>query len=226
MQIRPVNYIRNSTFQHIFYILSCKIPFTMSSGEVLFEVLRKSVHLVSVLIVLIYEFFGKEIVLWVLMLFLVSVLVLEYFRLEHGMKIPFFHTMYREKEGCRLGGHIYFALGAVAVICLFSREIAYAAILMTTFGDLAAAIIGKFYGKRRIFYEIFNNDKSLEGSGSEFAVDFLIGFLILREPVVSFVMAFFATLSETAVSRIDDNLVVPIFSGFFGQLTFLTLACF
>lgn len=196
----------------------------MSSGEFIFEVLRKSVHLVSALIVLIYEYFGKEVVLWVLMLFLVVVLVLDYFRLEHDVKIPFFHTMYREKEGCRLGGHIYFSLGAVAVICLFSREIAYAAILMTTFGDLAAALIGKFYGKRRIFHTTFKNDKSLEGSGAEFLVDFIVGLLILGNPIVSLVMAFFATLAETAVNKIDDNLVIPIFSGFFGQVTMLVLA--
>ena len=209
----------------IIYFISYlrKSSYKMSSGELIFEILRKSVHLVSILIVLIYEYLGKEVVLWVLMLFLIVVLVLDYFRLEHDMKIPLFHTMYREKEGCRLGGHIYFALGAVAVICLFSREIAYAAILMTTFGDLAAALIGKFYGKRRVFQTTFKNDKSLEGSGAELLIDFIVGILIIGNPIVSLVMAFFATLSETAVNKIDDNLVVPLFSGFFGQVTMLVL---
>ena len=195
----------------------------MSSREFIFEVLRKSVHLVSILIVLIYEFFGKEVILWVLMVFLVTVLILDYFRLEHGMRIPFFYIMYREHEADRLGGHIYFALGAISAIALFSKEIAYAAILMTTFGDLAAALIGKFYGKRRVFKKIFKNDKSIEGSVSEFTIDFLIGLLILGNPVVSLIMAFFATLTETAVNKIDDNLVVPIFSGFFGQITLILL---
>jgi len=195
----------------------------MSSGELIFEILRKSVHLVSILIVLIYEYLGKEVVLWVLMLFLIVVLVLDYFRLEHEIKIPLFHTMYREKEECRLGGHIYFALGAVAVICLFSREIAYAAILMTTLGDLVAALIGKFYGKRRVFHTTFKNDKSLEGSGAELLTDFIVGLLILGNPIVALVMAFFATLAETAVNKIDDNLVIPLFSGFFGQVTMLVL---
>ena len=37
-------------------------------------------------------------------------------------------------------------------------------------------------------------------------------------------MSFFATLAETAVNKIDDNLVVPIFSGFFGQITLILLA--
>lgn len=190
----------------------------MPPREVVFEVLRKSVHLVSILIVLIYEFFGKEAILWVLMLFLVTVLFLEYFRLEQGMRIPFFYMMYREHEADSLGGHIYFALGAIAAISLFNREIAYAAVLMTTFGDLAAALIGKFYGKKRIFRQVFKNDKSLEGSTSEFIVNLLIGLVIVGNPFVAFVMAFFATLTETAVNQIDDNLVIPIFSGFFGQM--------
>ncbi len=193
------------------------------SSEFVFEIMRKSVHLISIFIVLIYEFFGKEAVLWVLMLFLVTVLFLDYLRLEKSMKIPFFYTMYRDQEANRLGGHIYFALGAISAIALFSREIAYAAILMTTFGDMAAALIGKFYGKKRVFKGIFNNNKSIEGSVSEFIVDFLIGFLITGNPAVSLVMSFFATLTETAVNKIDDNLVIPIFSGFFGQITLILL---
>lgn len=191
----------------------------MPSREFILEILRKSVHLVSILIVLIYKFYGKEAILWALMLFLVTVLFLDYFRVEHGIRIPLFYIMYRKSEADRFGGHIFFALGAISVISLFSREIAYAAVLMTTFGDLAAALIGKFYGKRRVFQKIFKNDKSIEGSASEFLVDFLIGLLILGNPIVSLVMAFLATLAETAVNKIDDNLIVPVFAGFFGQIT-------
>ena len=151
--------------------------------EVVFEFLRKAVHLVSILIVLIYEYFGKETVLWVLVSFLVTMLFLDYFRLEHNMKIPFFYTMYRENEANRFGGHIFFSLGAITAIALCSKEIAYAAVLMTTFGDMVATLIGKFYGKRRVFYRIFKNDKSIEGSASEFLIDFLIGMLILGNPL-------------------------------------------
>lgn len=198
----------------------------MPSGEFVLEILRKSVHLVSILIVLIYEFYGKESILWVLMLFLVTVLVLDYFRIEHGIRIPFFHIMYRKSESDRFGGHIFFALGAISVISLCSREIAYSAILMATFGDLTAALVGKFYGKRRVFQKIFKNDKSIEGSASEFLIDFFIGLLILGNPIVSLVMVFLATLTETAVNKIDDNLIVPVFAGFFGQITLNLLSYF
>ncbi|MGD9777434.1 MAG: diacylglycerol/polyprenol kinase family protein [Methanosarcina sp.] len=95
---------------------------------------------------------------------------------------------------------------------------------MTTFGDLVAALIGKSYGKRRIFRETFKNDKSLEGSVSEFITDLLVGLVITGNPIVSLVMAFIATLTETAVNRIDDNLVIPVFSGFSGQMTLFLLA--
>ncbi|MDD4496718.1 MAG: SEC59/DGK1/VTE5 family protein [Methanosarcinaceae archaeon] len=180
-------------------------------------------HLVSVLIVLIYEFFGKETILWVLMTFLIAVLFLDYLRLEQGLKIPLFHTMYREKEACRMGGHIYFSLGSIASIALFSREIAYAAVLMATFGDFSAAFVGKFCGKHKVFRKAFKNNKTLEGSTAEFFVDFVIGFYFLGNPVIAFLMAFFATLAETAVNKIDDNLAVPVISGFFGQLAFFLL---
>ena len=152
------------------------------------------------------------------MLFLVATLVLDYFRIEHGMRMPFFYITYRKDEAGSFGGHIFFALGAISVISLFSQEIAYASILMATFGDLAAALTGKFYGKRRVFQKLFKNDKSIEGSASEFIVDFLIGLIILGNPIVSLVMAFLATLTETAVNKIDDNLIVPVFAGFFGQI--------
>lgn len=195
----------------------------MSSRDFVFELLRKSVHLISVLIVLIYEFFGKEAILWVLMGFLITVLFLDYLRLEQGLKIPIFHTMYREKEAGRMGGHIYFSLGAIAAITLFSKEITYAAILMTTFGDMSAALVGKSYGKHKAFRKIFRNEKTLEGSYAEFCVNLFIGAIFIGNPIVAFVMAFLATLTETAVNKIDDNLVVPIFSGFFGQLTLFLL---
>jgi phytol kinase len=198
----------------------------MPSKEIVLEFFRKALHLVSILIVLIYEFFGKEAVLWIITTFLITVLFLDYLRLEHNIKVPLFYTMYRDKEANRLGGHIFFALGAITAIALYSKEIAYVAVLMTTFGDMAATIVGKFHGKRRIFYEIFKNDKSIEGSASEFIIDFLIGMLILGNPFVSLVMAFFATLTETAVSKIDDNLVVPILSGFFGQIALILLLHF
>ena len=138
---------------YIFISYPYKFLLLCPSTEVVFEFLRKAVHLVSILIVLIYEFFGKEAVLWVLVSFLVIMLFLDYFRLEHNLKIPFFYTMYRENEANRFGGHIFFSLGAITAIALCSKEIAYAAVLMTTFGDMAGNISRKVLREKESFLQ-------------------------------------------------------------------------
>ena len=37
------------------------------------------------------------------------------------------------------------------------------------------------------------------------------------------IMAFAATITETMVDELDDNLIVPIVSGFIGQIFFLAI---
>lgn len=176
------------------------------------ELLRKSIHLTSVLIILIYFYAGKQAVLTFLITYLVVILVIEHFRLEHGIRIPLFHFLFREKEESQLAGHVFFTIGAIISISVFSETIAYAAILMTTFGDMAAALIGKAFGKMRIY-----NGKSLEGCAAEFVVDLFIGYAFLGNWLVAIIMALAATVVETMVGEIDDNLAIPVFSGFVGQ---------
>ncbi|MGP8336936.1 MAG: diacylglycerol/polyprenol kinase family protein [Methanosarcinaceae archaeon] len=150
--------------------------------------------------------------------YLIVILVIEHLRLEHGMKIPLFHFLFREKEESNLAGHVFFTIGAIISISVFSEMIAYAAILMTTFGDMSAALIGKAFGKTRIY-----NGKSLEGCTTEFVVDFIIGYVFLGNWLIALIMALTATVVETVAGKIDDNLVIPVFSGFFGQCALILL---
>ncbi|MDO9518336.1 MAG: SEC59/DGK1/VTE5 family protein [Methanosarcinaceae archaeon] len=184
----------------------------MASKGLVDELLRKSIHLTSVLIILIYAYAGKQAVLAFLITYLIIILVIEHFRLEHGMKIPLFHFLFREKEKSQLAGYVFFTMGAIISISVFSETIAYAAILMTTFGDMSAALIGKAFGKMRIY-----NGKSLEGCAAEFVVDFCIGYAFLGNWFVALIMALTATIVETVVGEIDDNLAIPVFAGFVGQ---------
>jgi len=57
--------------------------------------------------------------------------------------LPIVHSLFRTKEADRLGGHVFFTIGSIIAISVFSWEIASAAILMTTFGDASAAIFGE-----------------------------------------------------------------------------------
>ena len=179
------------------------------------ELQRKAVHVTSVLIVIFYYFLPKEAILLPLTLFLILFLEVEFIRLDLRLKLPFFHKLYRENEKDRLSGNVFFLMGAIIAISVFSKEIAIAAILMTTIGDASAAIFGKRFG--RTWIPKLKN-RAVEGCMAEFMVDLLIGFIFLNSWLVILVMAGTATIVETVVNKIDDNLLIPLFSGFNAQI--------
>lgn len=186
----------------------------MAPGTFKDEIFRKAFHLASVAIVLVYYFFGKTTVLYFMVSYLIIVLIIEHLRLDRGYRLPFVHHLLRREEETTLAGHIYFTLGAIVAVSIFSENVAYAALLMATFGDMSAALIGKRFGRRMIF----RNGKSLEGCIAEFIVDLVIGYALLSNPVIAIVMALVATAVETGFEKVDDNLAIPVFSGFAGEL--------
>lgn len=187
------------------------------------EIARKLIHLNGVLIVIMYELLDKQLTLVVLTIGLIIALELEYFRIEWGKKIPMFDFLYRQKEKKTLGGHVFLTIAAIIAISVFSKEVAVLAILMTVVGDAAAAIFGRAYGKH---YIAGLKHKAFEGVLAEFVADILIGviYLILFVGNIStgywiilIVMATVATSVETLTNKLDDNLLVPVFSGIVGQ---------
>ncbi|WP_321431168.1 CTP--2,3-di-O-geranylgeranyl-sn-glycero-1-phosphate cytidyltransferase [uncultured Methanolobus sp.] len=182
------------------------------------ELLRKGVHFTSILIVLVYAFMGKQACQILLMTYLVLVLGIEHLRLDRGFKLPVLHVVLRQKEKAAVGSYVYFTIGALIVVSVFSKNVAFAAILMTTFGDMSAALIGKRFGKIRI-----DNGKSIEGCIAEFLVDIVIAVLLIKNPFISLIMALVATYVETTFVKIDDNLAIPIFSASVAELAFIAL---
>jgi dolichol kinase len=115
---------------------------------------------------------------------------------------------------------------------------------MTVFGDMTAALAGKRFG--RIRPAVFGGKKSREGAGAALIVNLTIWIVLLRAgaaghpwqgivhgtisldssfghtlwPVVV-AMAVVATTVELTISKIKDNLTIPVISGFAGQLTML-----
>ncbi|MFA4960660.1 MAG: CTP--2,3-di-O-geranylgeranyl-sn-glycero-1-phosphate cytidyltransferase [Candidatus Pacearchaeota archaeon] len=137
---------------------------------------------------------------------------------EH-FKIPIFHFLWRKQEKNRLGGEVYFIIGIIITLSIFDFRIALAAVLMTTLGDMAAALFGIAFGK----HYIKKTKKTWEGTSAEFLVDLIIAFFLLDSWVIAVPMALMATIVETFLSHMDDNLTIPIFSGFVGQCLKLIL---
>ncbi|MCK5234975.1 MAG: CTP--2,3-di-O-geranylgeranyl-sn-glycero-1-phosphate cytidyltransferase [Candidatus Aenigmarchaeota archaeon] len=187
------------------------------------EIFRKMVHLTSVLIVASYYYFGKQVTLYLLAVTLILFIESEYVRIEWKRTLPLVHDGIRKKERHTMAGHVFFLIGAIISISIFDMNIAIAAILMTTFGDSAAAIIGRKFGRTWIPRI---RSKSLEGCFAELVVNLIIGYIFLDNLIVLLVMAFTATIVETLIEKLDDNLLIPVFSGFNGQIVVFLLRIF
>ncbi|MBU1704405.1 MAG: CTP--2,3-di-O-geranylgeranyl-sn-glycero-1-phosphate cytidyltransferase, partial [Nanoarchaeota archaeon] len=142
------------------------------------ELGRKAVHLSILLVIfgyyLIEQTFGKQLALLALVGLLILFLIFEFFRLELDMTPPFFEQFIRPKERTRPYGVIYFLSGTIISLAVFDFKIAFAALLMTTFGDMGAALIGKRYGKTIIF-----KNKTVSGGLTELTINLFVGFVIL-----------------------------------------------
>ncbi|MBR9705944.1 CTP--2,3-di-O-geranylgeranyl-sn-glycero-1-phosphate cytidyltransferase [Candidatus Pacearchaeota archaeon] len=206
------------------------------------ELARKFIHFLSVFILFIYflasDIFNKHIALLFLVLILIIAIEFEYFRIEIGSKIPLVSHVWkylrRKKEKATFGGDVFFLIGAILVLAIFDIRVAMAAILMTTFGDLAAALVGTKYGKHQVFGL---KNRSWEGTLTELAVDLLIGIgVFFRGAIYDIsliyswqlwllvgIMAITATFVETIIYKLDDNLMIQIFAGFNGQIALVIL---
>lgn len=194
--------------------------------EFFHEVGRKIIHL-TILIALILFYAiknqaGQQAAIIFLVLLLIIFLVLEYLRLDLKLKLPFFHKLTRPKEEYRVYGAVFFLSSTIIALAAFETPIALAALLMTAFGDTSAAIAGKKYGTTMLF-----RNKTLVGFVTELITTLIVAVLISLffsiNIYVLIVMAFAATITETMIDELDDNLVVPIVSGFIGQILLLAL---
>ena len=161
---------------------------------------------------------ARQIALLFLVGLLIIFLVLEYFRLELGWKMPFFSQFIRSKEQNRIYGVVYFLAATIISLAVFDYKIALAALLMTTFGDMMAALVGKKYGVTLIY-----RNKTWAGFLAELAANLVVGYLILDKIYVMIGMALVATVVETLADELDDNLLIPLFSGFVGQIILFSL---
>lgn len=189
-------------------------------SKLVFELRRKAVHTIGLIYLLGYwivlKLFNSS---RIATLFLFSILVLfitiDFFRVIKRRKIPVFHTLFRAREENSLGGQVYYILGMILALALFDFQIAFAVILMTVLGDMAAALFGIAFGKHWIKGV---EDTAWEGVIAELVFDLIIGFIIIGNWVIVIPMALIATIVETIFPHVDDNLAIPVFSGFVGQM--------
>jgi len=107
-------------------------------------------------------------------------------------------------------GPITFFSGALVVWFIFGGSVALAALIVLTFGDPLANIIGSVVGRCRIPW---NREKTLEGSIAFYVSSGAVLALVLG-PAPGFVLAAIGSLVETGRARrsllLDDNILIPV----------------
>ncbi len=157
---------------------------------------------------------SEQVAMFVLTAMLLIMLEIEYVRLEVRPKIPQIMNLFRRREQNNVTGTVFFVVATIIAFAVFEYGVAMLALLLTVFGDLVSALVGIKWGKHKIF-----RNKTLEGTAAGLAMNLLVGYLVLPAfPIVFIPMAFVASFVEVLTNKLDDNLTVPMFAGFTGQM--------
>ncbi len=195
-----------------------------SSKSLRTEFLRKAIHLSSLWMPLFIYYADRRLNIVCFAVLLLGNLITEYAAFR---KVPFLGSLFRrmfirtlrhrEVSAARFvpSGSLYILTAALICSAFFPKPAAAAAMSIMLISDSCAALCGKLYGRIR-----FKNGKSAEGTlafaVSAFAVVVMLGEILPVSPAAAAVTVIAATAAEFFEQkiRIDDNLTIPLISGF------------
>jgi diacylglycerol kinase (CTP) len=194
LHLKPVNYVRN-----IFHILC------------------------GTTCVLLYQFLlNRETALWLVAGFLLAAIGMEVSRRFSGPINDFlvdklFGAVSRPHERHKANGSTCYVIAIFILALFFVKPVALLSILVLAFADPAASIVGKLWGRRKLFKE-----KSFLGTATFFgtALTVVLIYLTLAVPSFSFgyallvaaVVSLASTTAELFSVSVDDNLSIPLVS--------------
>jgi dolichol kinase len=185
------------------------------------EILRKGIHLTSLLIPIIYYFIPKSTALSILIPLTLLFILSDVARVLHEpsgrLYEKYFGFLLRKHErnssGRRLNGATYVLLSAILCMWIFPKVIFITAFAILIVSDTSAALIGRKFGRHPFL------SKTLEG-----ALAFLVSALLVvafapkieylpLEYVIGAIAALVGAIVESASVGVDDNLSIPISVG-------------
>jgi dolichol kinase len=183
------------------------------------ELLRKSIHLSSLWIPILYWQYNK-----IMMLSILVVLTFIYILLDYNkLKISFiknifakFNMILREKEQKgNLTGASYMLVASCLTILFFDKDSAIISLLILIIADTNAAIFGKMIKSKKIC-----GNKTLVGSIAFFITTIII--ICFYSFSISYISFYYAVITaailtyvelKSIVWKIDDNFSIPIIAG-------------
>ena len=161
---------------------------------------RKAFHMLSLAYLGVFHLLGWPRAGWVMALWLPIVFVIETLRLKvpriGRALVGFFDGLIRETERKHFSGIFHTTTGSLAAMLIARGDsmIVGAAILQLALGDAASALVGKAFGRTKLF----GGAKSLEGSLAGFAVGFASALACGVRPGAALAAALAGALAELA----------------------------
>jgi dolichol kinase len=185
------------------------------------ELVRKSIHLCSLSIPLVYYWITKAQALSILIPLALVLGILDVARLYHpptgrlySKYLGFLLRPHeRTEHGRKLNGATFVLLSAIICVLVFPKVIVITAFAVLIISDTSAALIGRRFGRHRLF------NKSVEGTAAFFLSGLVVVALAPKaawlpaEYIIGAVAILLGALVEASPVPLDDNLSIPISIG-------------
>ncbi len=177
------------------------------------DILREAMHASGFFMPVLALFLGVPVVAAFIILLLGLYAVSEYLRIE-GKTMPIINVITRRAASQNelyqvVLAPVYFAIGILLTLVVFPAPASFAAVAIFSLGDSTASLFGRYLARTSL---PFNKDKSLEGSLAGFFFAFLAGWVFIS-PVFAAVGAAIAMFIEYLPLPVNDNLLIPFFTG-------------
>ena len=180
------------------------------------ELGRKAFHMLALVYWAVFTALGWPRAGWVMAAWLVVVLIIETVRLKvpriERFLVGLFDGMMRETERRHYSGIVHTTSGSLAAMLIARGDpaIVGAAIGQLAFGDAAAALIGKAFGR----VKILGGKKSLEGTLAGLAAGYAVAIACGVRPGAALASALAASVVELLPTTpwFNDNLWIPVAS--------------
>ena len=179
------------------------------------EMKRKLIHLSTTLIPLLYISIipNKEHIFLICVLLSIGFLLVDllrmFSRITERYFLRIFSSLLREDEIDRqLTGATYLFIGLTLAVFLFPRDIAVIVMMFLSIADPDAAIFGKTLPMKTIFNKIL---------GGFFAFLFCATIIVTTVngiSLIGLIVAFIAAIVELLPLKINDNISIPVISGY------------
>ena len=201
----------------------------MNTSLVLREVRRKSIHVIPGFLAIPFVIWLGRLIAALTALFFFTIYTLNEISLRYGLRwrVPIAYHTYtvmarrEELEKKTFIGTVYFWGLTLLIILVLPPVPAAAAIMISSLGDAAAAIIGQAYPYPR---NPLNKRKSIPGTLAMYLVSLGILLLLGYSLVASLITALIPTIAESATRvSVNDEITVPVAAAVSAYLAYLYL---